>query len=325
MSWRPNASLATLKEAASLRKSIRQWMDEHGVLEVCTPALSRHGTTDPQVPSIVASDGGYLHTSPEFPMKRLLVAHAEESCLQPDIYQIASVFRAGESGRYHNTEFSLLEWYRVGMNHHDLMVDAENLLKCVYANFSSAWPGLHITRYGIEIRNRLGVWPEQASVEIIQQYFNAHNRSYPSSLGEDVDAALDLFMDEFVLAAFPHESFTIVKDYPVSQAALSRLGFDEDGREVAERFEIYFGKTELANGFHELSDSDVQRARFVEDLEKRKAVAAQLIPMDTHLLDALSHGLPDCAGIALGLDRLLMVLGKYEHISQVLSFDDQRA
>jgi len=141
----------------------------------------------------------------------------------------------------------------------------------------------------------------------------------------DVDAALDLFMDEFVLPTFSKNSFTLVKDYPVSQAALSRLGLDEDGRNVAERFEIYFGRVELANGFHELSDSSVQRARFEEDLQKRRAISADIVPMDTHLLDALDRGLPDCAGIALGLDRLLMTLGGYENISQVLSFNDQRA
>jgi lysyl-tRNA synthetase class 2 len=325
MSWRPNASLATLRESAALRTSIRLWMDEHDVLEVCTPALSRHATTDPHVPSIGTSDGGYLHTSPEFPMKRLLAAHAEGTQIQPDLYQIASVFRAGESGRYHNTEFSLLEWYRIGMNHHQLMVDAENLLKHVWASFSTLWPGLQILRYGVEVRERLGVWPEAASVELIEQYFTVNNRSYPATIGLDVDAALDLFMDEFVLPSFSAKGFTVLKDYPVSQAALSRLGMDDDGRKVAERFEIYFGNTELANGFHELSDSEIQRTRFMEDLKKRRAMSAPMLPMDAHLLDALAVGLPDCAGIALGLDRLLMVLGKYERISHVLSFDDQRA
>jgi lysyl-tRNA synthetase class 2 len=325
VSWRPNASLATLKEAAALRTSIRQWMDEHKVLEVCTPALSRHATTDPHVPSIGTCDGGYLHTSPEFPMKRLLAAHAQGPQSQPDIYQIASVYRAGESGRFHNSEFSLLEWYRVGMNHHDLMVDAEKLLLHVWTSFSTIWPGLRTLRYGVEIHDRLGVWPEAVSVELIEQYFIANGRSYPATIGIDVDAALDLFMDEFVLSTFSHNGFTLIKDYPVSQAALARLGLDEDGREVAERFEIYFGKTELANGFHELNDADLQRARFAGDLEKRRIMGAPVLPMDTHLLDALEAGLPDCAGIAMGLDRLLMVLGKYECISQVLSFDDQRA
>jgi lysyl-tRNA synthetase class 2 len=325
MNWRPNASLATLKESALLRKSIRQWMDDQNVLEVCTPALSRHATTDPHVPSIGTIDGGYLHTSPEFPMKRLLAAHAGESESQPDLYQIASVFRAGESGSHHNSEFSLLEWYRVGMNHTELMIDAENLLKHVWTSFSTPWPGLQVLRYGVEVRHRLGVWPEAASVELIQQYFASNNRSYPDSIGFDIDAALDLFMDEFVLPEFVQNGFTLLKDYPVSQAALSRLGIDEDGRDVAERFEIYFGKTELANGFHELSDSETQRSRFTEDLEQRRAMSTPILPMDTYLLDALAAGLPDCAGIALGLDRLLMALGQYESIAQVLSFDDQRA
>lgn len=300
-------------------------MELHRVLEVCTPALSRHATTDPHVLSIATSDGRYLHTSPEFAMKRLLAAHAHDPCAQPDIYQIASVFRAGESGRFHNTEFSMLEWYRVGMNHHDLMMDAENLLRHIWASFAVRWPGVQVLRYGVEIRDRLGFWPEAVSVEQVARYFRNKGRSYPAAIGSDIDAALDLFMDEFILPMFPANEFTIIKDYPVSQAALARLGRDEDGRDVAERFEIYFGTTELANGFHELSDCQVQRERFTQDLEKRRRMAAPVVPMDNHLLEALATGLPDCAGIALGLDRLLMVLGQYEHMCEVLSFDDQRA
>lgn len=308
-----------------LRTSIRQWMDVQGVLEVCTPVLSRHATTDPHVPSVGTCDGGYLHTSPEFAMKRLLAAHALDSQAQPDLYQIATVFRAGESGRFHNTEFALLEWYRIGMNHNDLMIDAENLLRHIWAGFARTWPGLKTLRYGVEVRDRLGVWPEEATIPLIEGYFAARNRSFPRNMGTDIDAALDLFMDEFVLSTFAQGSITLLKDYPVSQAALARLGMDEDRRQVAERFEIYAGKTELANGFHELSDAEIQRTRFLDDLVKRRVMAAPIVPMDTHLLDALAAGLPDCAGIALGLDRLLMVLGGYERISQVLSFDDQRA
>ncbi len=302
-------------------------MEAREILEVCTPILSRHATTDPHVPSVCTTNERYLHTSPEFPMKRLLAAHAEAADVQvqPDIYQIAPVFRAGEYGTYHNPEFTLLEWYRVGMDHRALMDDTLQLLQHIWQTFDRPWQDAQICRYGVEVQARLGCWPEQATVEIIQAYFDQASRSFPSAIATDLDAALDLFMDEFVLPEFPPDSFTILKDYPESQAALSRLGIDEDGRCVAERFEVYYGSLELGNGFHELTDPLEQRQRFEDDLRKRKTLGEPSMPMDTLLLDALMAGMPECAGIALGLNRLQMALGGYDSIKQVLSFDDQRA
>lgn len=312
-------------------------MDDHGILEVITPVLSHHATTDPHVPSVRTADGKFLHTSPEFAMKRLLAAQAmdcrpesSEHCTasgseQSDIYQITPVFRAGESGRFHNTEFTLLEWYRLGMNHHALMGDMEALLASLHEVFALPWHGVDRRRYGVEVRQRLGVWPEAVTVAMIESYFVSFNRSFPASLGDDTDAALDLFMDEFVLPEFSTTRYTFLQDYPVSQAALARLGMDEDARQVAERFELYLGRVELANGFHELGDASVQKSRFEQDLQKRAERGIDVVPMDAHLIDALDAGFPDCAGVALGLERLHMVLGGHDHISQVVSFDDQRA
>ncbi|ASJ75246.1 EF-P lysine aminoacylase EpmA [Granulosicoccus antarcticus] len=332
MNWRPGASLSSLREAALLRRSIHAWMELQGVLEVQTPALSGAAATDPHVLSIRTDSGRFLHTSPEFPMKRLLAAHAceiaESGSLerQPDLYQIATVFRAEESGRFHNTEFTLLEWYRVGMDHVELMADLETLLQSVWQAFGKSWPGVQSRRYGEEVHRLLGVWPEQmTSTDTIADYFAAADRSYPEAIATDVDAALDLFMDEFVLPEFAPDAFTLLVDYPASQSALARLGQDDQGREVAQRFELYFGQVELANGFHELSDAATQRVRFESDLLKRERLGVASVPVDEHLLDALSAGLPDCAGIALGLERLHMVLAQHEHIREVLSFDDQRA
>lgn len=325
MSWRPSASLASLKESAALRRCIREWMDEQNVLEVCTPVLSRYATTDPHVPSVSTNDKRYLHTSPEFPMKRLLAAHAQEVKEQPDIYQITPVFRAGESGRFHNPEFMLLEWYRVNMTHHELMDDTAALLKHIWLQFDLAWPGVELRRYGVEVFKKLHCWPEQADVGMIRNYFQQADKSFPESIGDDLDAALDLFMDEFVLSEFATNTFTFLKDYPSTQAALSRLGTDEDNRCVAERFELYFGAIELGNGFHELSDSAQQQQRFESDLLKREHMNQPVMPMDKFLIEALAQGLPDCAGIAIGLNRLHMALGEYDSISQVISFDDQRA
>ena len=326
MNWQPNASLASLQAGAALRRAIRHWMDEQQVLEVCTPVLSQYATTDPHVLSVNTQDGRYLHTSPEFAMKRLLAAMVSTNSSQaPDLYQIAPVFRAGESGRFHNTEFTLLEWYRLGMDHQALMGDVEALLKHLWQAFAQPWPGVQIVRYGIEVHKRLNEWPEKLTVPQIKHYFDDAGKAFPMSIGDDLDAALNLFMDEFVLPDFPANSFTFLTDYPASQSALSRLGIDEAGREVAQRFEVYFGRVELANGFHELKDSATQRQRFEEDLEKRRALGIAPVPMDEHLLQALSAGLPDCAGIALGLERLQMVLGEHDHIDQVLSFNDARA
>ena len=313
-----------------LRGAIRQWMDQQGILEVLTPALSRAAATDPHVPSVKTSDGWYLQTSPEFPMKRLLAAHREESentgrSGQPDIYQIAAVFRAGESGRFHNTQFTLLEWYRVGFDHHALMQDVSSLLQFIWQSFSRDWPGIETRRYGVEVFNRLGQWPDELSVSTIESYFKTHQRSFAAGIAGDGDAALDLFMDEFVLPDFNPQAFTLLIDYPSSQAALARLGSDADGRVVAERFELYFGHVELANGFHELSDATVQRERFESNLAQRKKSASELVPIDEHLLQALAAGFPDCAGVALGLERLQMVLNRHTHIREVLAFDDQRA
>ncbi len=343
MTWQPSASLASLREAASLRRSIRSWMDQQQVLEVFTPSLSRAAATDPHVLSMATRDGRFLHTSPEFPMKRLLAAHAAaaarihgdsalpsqlqlpELSALPDIYQIATVFRAEEGGRYHNSEFTLLEWYRVGMNHLQLIDDLTALLKHVWLAFGLRWPGLQIKRYGDEVQQRLGCWPEQLDTALIERYFLDQGRSYPQAIGDDVDAALDLFMDEFVLPDFDADAFTVLMDYPVSQAALARLGKDAQGRAVAQRFELYYGQTELANGFHELSDAAVQRERFEADLLKRRELNVEPVPIDENLLEALASGLPDCAGIALGLERLHMVIGRHSHISEVICFDDQRA
>lgn len=337
MDWQPSATLASLKQAARLRSTIRQWMDEKGVLEVSTPCISRAAVTDTHIESLQvrdplsAADPRYLHTSPEFAMKRLLVAHAIEIAQsggreeQPDLYQICPVFRAGESGRYHNTQFTLLEWYRVGMDHEALIGDLESLLKHVFSAFKLKWPGIEKRSYGVLIKHKLGVWPEQASVDTIQAYFERHNRSYPASIGVDLDAALDLFMDEFVLPEFSSSAFTVLTNYPESQAALSRIGRDEHGRLVAQRFELFMGRVELANGFHELSDAREQLSRFEADLANRRDRKLNDVPLDTHLIEALQVGLPDCAGIAIGLERLHMVLGSHPHICDVLSFDDVRA
>lgn len=330
MQWSPSASLATLWLGDKLRRAIREWMGSQGILEVCTPPLSLAANTDPSVEPLylestvnsakVSKPKRYLHTSPEFAMKRILAAFPET-----DIYQIATVFRAEEQGRFHSTQFSLLEWYRVGMDHHALMLDVQGMMKQVYTSLGLDYPGVTYYSYCDAVRERMGVWPQELEPKQVQGYFDSQVRSFPRGMDQDLNACLDLFMDEFVLPDLPGDRLTLLTDYPASQAALAQVGFNKHGLKVAERFELYFGTVELANGFHELTNADEQRRRFEQDLNRRKAQNLDVLPIDENLLASLDYGLPACAGVAVGLDRLLMVLGKHEHIADVLCFDDSRA
>ena len=324
-SWYPAASRQTLRQAAQLRAVIREWMQLSHILEVCTPALSYAGNTDPQVESIVVGaceDGRarYLHTSPEFAMKRILCAYPDT-----DIYQIAQVYRSEVRGRYHLSQFTMLEWYRVGMDHKDLMRDMQDLLQRVWSNFKLPFPIVEQRSYCAEVHKRLGKWPEDLTADVIQEYFSAHDRSFPEVLQDDLPASLDLFMDEFVVSEFAADGITFMDEYPAAQAALARTGFNAQGRLVAERFEVFAGSTELANGFHELADARDQRRRFINDQKLRDSKDQTMVPIDENLLAALQSGLPDCAGVALGLERLLMVLCGHAHIDEVVCFDDQHA
>ncbi len=316
--WRPGASLDVLEKIAALRDCIRSYMQEQDVLEVVTPALSQAASTDPNIHSFAAG-GRYLHTSPEFPMKRLLCAYAR------DIYQIANVFRDGEVGRHHNAEFSLLEWYRVGMDHHALMNDVEALMQRIVEQFSIAWVQPQTIRYTDAVSRVCEKPFDEVTIQHIENVFRQHQRYYPAAIGNDLDAAMDLLMDEFVVSQFEPSKACFIVDYPASQAALARVSVDKDGYKIAERFELFWGPVELANGFHELVDAGEQRARFIAEQQTRNSRDQSSTPMDEHLLQALSHGLPDCAGVALGLDRLMLVLTGCDHIDQVQAFAGDRA
>ncbi len=288
------------------------------MLEVVTPALSRAAATDPNIHSFQVGDR-YLHTSPEFPMKRLVAAYAT------DIYQIATVFRDGEAGRFHNAEFSLLEWYRVGLNHVELMDDVSALLGRVLSVFGLSCLTPATVRYTDAVSGVCGKAFDKIGPVDIERVFSENNRSYPVSIGSDLDAAMDLLMDEFVVSEFSDSQPTYVVDYPASQAALAKIAKNNDNTIVAERFELYWGKLELANGFHELCDPKEQLERFQNEQRIRVERKEKSVPLDEHLIDALSNGLPDCAGVALGLDRLMLLISGAEHIDDVLAFSSARA
>lgn len=315
--WRPSASLDTIRKRAALLQQIRAFFHARGVLEVETPILSATANTDPNIASyrLDSDDGGrYLQTSPEFAMKRLLAAGCGS------IYQLCKVFRQGELGRYHNPEFSMLEWYRVGFDHHALMGEVAELLQGILAE--RVRDVIRIT-YREAFLAQTGFDPLAMSNDELVAAAARLGFTDVIGLGDDErDAWLELLFDQVVVPRLPRATIVFVHDYPASQAALARLRADEG---VAERFEVYIDGIELANGFHELTDAAEQARRFQQDNALRAARDQQPLPVDQHLLDSLAAGLPDCAGVALGIDRLLMLLCGSESLDQVMAFDWPRA
>lgn len=307
MTWQPSADLELLKLRAQLLSDIRSFFAKKSVLEVETPVLSRAPVSDPYIePFNLQQSAHYLQTSPEYPMKRLLCAGS--GC----IYQVARVFRAGEAGAKHNPEFSMLEWYRLELDDHALMDEVAELVSAL----------LNITQvkkitYQSAFEDILGVNPHQTCEEELAALAKPYLGG--ASFELDRDGWLDILMTHAIEPELPKNKLTFIHDYPASQAALARVMIDEQGQKIARRFELYVGGMELANGYWELTDGAEQRRRFESDVAKTGR------PMDVNLLDALDAGMPDCAGVALGLDRLLMLKSKKARISEVLAFDVGRA
>lgn len=310
--WRPTASLETLRLRARLLARIRDFFSARDVLEVETPTLCQAAVTDPQLASFVLPTPGgdrYLQTSPEFAMKRLLAAGCG------DIYQIAKVFRAGEAGRYHNPEFSLLEWYRLGFDQHALMDEAEALLRHALDGLRAITPVRRLTYRD--------AFMEYADVDVViaseaDCKAKMAERGIRAHADLDRRAWLELIMSHVVTPECSRGGFTFIYDYPADQAALARLR--PGAPPVASRFELLGYGVELANGFHELADPKEQRARFECELASRREAGAPTAPMDERLLAALAHGLPDCAGVAMGLDRLVMLAAGVDHSAQAMAF-----
>ena len=322
--WRPNADLAAIRARAELYAGIREFFRHAGVLEVETPILSRAAVTDPALASLstrigIAGFGPrrplYLQTSPEFAMKRLLAAG-----IGP-IYQICKVFRDAERGRRHHPEFSLLEWYRPGWDYGRLMDEVGALVRIVLGR-----PDMAVERvtYRDLFRDGLGLDPWQAESAELRAAAEHAGLQGLDGLDLDRDGWLDLLLTQCLESRLGQERLTFLCDYPPSQAALARVR-TSGAVPVAERFELYIDGIELANGFGELVDAQEQRARFLADLAIRRERGQPEPPIDESLLDALEHGMPECAGVALGLDRLLMIATEADHIDAVLSFAVERA
>ena len=314
--WRPAASISTLEVRATMLRAAREYFVATRAVEVETPTLARAAVSDIHLQSIEARAVGqrrFLPTSPEYWMKRLLAAGSG------DLWQICRAYRDGELGRMHNPEFTLIEWYRIGIDHHALMSDVERLIAAMLPST------LHIERcerltYREAVQLHAGIDAFADAMPVLVARLESANIEVPKDVRSDRDACLDLIVATLVGPRLGHDRLTFVYDYPASQAALARVR-----GEVASRFEAYLNGIELANGFHELADAAEQRQRFESDLAKRKRRGLPGNPLDEAFLDALTHGLPECSGVALGFDRLVMCATGATHIDEVLAFPFGRA
>jgi lysyl-tRNA synthetase class 2 len=313
MSWRPTATFNALQRRAAMLAAAREFFAGRRVLEVETPILSGAAVSDPQIESLATRVAGmaarsYLCTSPEYAMKRLLAAGSG------DIYQICKVFRDAERGRWHNPEFTLIEWYRLGYDDAALMTEVEALVGCLLAP-RRLEPAERLS-YSAALQRHAGVDAHAASDGDLAESARRHGVVCDAEL--DRDAKLDLLMGLVVGPRLGLDRPCFICDYPASQAALARLkpGLPP----VAARFELYLNGVELANGFHELVNAGEQRARFGQDLALRRARGRTESPLDEHLLAALAAGMPDCAGVALGFDRLVAIALGAAQLADAMAF-----
>lgn len=325
MSWQPTLTWEYAQKRAQILQKIRHFFNERDVVEVETPALSQGTVTDVHLDAITCrynflNDSSteqaknlYLQTSPEFHMKRLIASGY--GC----IFQIAKAFRHEEAGRFHNPEFTLLEWYRLGFDHFKLMKEVAELLKRV---LGCAEP-TQMTYQQLFIEC-VSLDPLNATREQLLTLIKKHDKlSEWLTLEHDNDILLQFIFSELIEPHIGNESPCFVYNFPRSQASLAKIS-PEDTR-VAQRFECYFQGVELVNGFNELTDVDLQLERFQEDNRQRESFSLKIKPIEKNFIAALTQGLPQCSGVALGIDRLIMLALKADHIEQVISFPITRS
>jgi elongation factor P--(R)-beta-lysine ligase len=318
--WRPTATLQTLQRRAECLAWTREFFRARSVLEVETPALVNAPVSDVNLGNVRVELPGYplplwLHTSPEYAMKRLLAAGSG------DIYQVCRVYRGAERGRQHNPEFTMLEWYRLGFSLEDLMNEVAALVRGLLGAAGVGLP-VEFVSYAEAVRRHadLDAFGDIAPLRAAARALGFDPRQAESA---GRDELLDLIVGARIGPALGAEALTFLHRYPASQAALARL--DPADARVALRFELYYRGIELANGYHELTSGAEQRQRFAADLRQRVLRGLPAAALDPHLLAALDAGLPDCAGVALGFDRVLMLATGATSIDQVLAFPVERA
>lgn len=316
--WHPTATIENLKNRARILQQIRAFFLERSVLEVDTPALSYAAISEPNIESFQLTDSSdrlYLHTSPELPMKRLLAAGSGS------IYQIAKVFRQGEAGRNHNPEFTLLEWYRVGWDYRALMDEIVALVTAIIGTERLSKPPEWLS-YGDAFNRYLAIDPLIASADELARC--AEGQGIDLHADEMARGGwLDLLFAEKIQPHLGRGRISFIYDYPADQASLARL--KPENPTLAERFELFVEGVELGNGFGELTDAKEQRARFEHDLKIREKRGAHLPPIDERFLAALEHGLPECSGVAIGLERLVMAVLEADAIDEVIAFPLERS
>ncbi|MDX1706395.1 EF-P lysine aminoacylase EpmA [Pseudidiomarina sp.] len=318
-SWQPDASLAMLHQRAALLRQLREFFHARDVLEVDTPIISRFGVTDVHLSNLVCRLGTdtrhwYLQTSPEYAMKRLLAAGS------PSIYQLGKVFRDDELSSRHNPEFTMLEWYRLGFTMNDLIAEVDELLQATLKARPArrlSYRQLFLDQLQVDILRSDGFSALQGRLQEFSAVAELAARE------RDFDTLQQLAMALIIEPRLDPTIPVIVYDYPVSQAALAQVSVDDP--RVAYRFEVFYQGMELANGYQELTDARVQLQRFELDQQHRQRAGLPPMAIDTRLMAALEAGLPPCAGIALGFDRLLMIQSGATHIREVLPFSIARA
>jgi lysyl-tRNA synthetase class 2 len=317
INFKPTASLAALKQRSRILQAIRRFFEHRGILEVETPLLCRATVNDPHISSFLVSPRanhtiGHLQTSPEYAMKRLIAAGSGS------IYQICKAFRCEEKGRYHNAEFTLLEWYRVGFNEERLMGEVDDLLQLVLTTLPA-----EVCNYQQLFHDYLSLNPHICTLEHLILCAERHGlANITNPYAQDRDFWLHLLMSHCIEPKLGMDRPIIVKDFPASQAALAQI-YKQGNIYVAKRFEVYFKGIELANGYAELTDPKEQRQRFMDNNRLRQRLGLPTIDLDEYFLAALEHGLPDCAGVALGVDRLIMLAIGVHSVDEVISFSNE--
>lgn len=325
-SYAPTMTLAMAQQRAQLMSTVRQFFATHQVLEVQTPLLSQAGNTDTFLQSIAAQVTYqdkpctyYLHTSPEFAMKRLLASW------QVPIYQICSVFRDNEIGVRHNIEFTMLEWYQPNYSLDDMAAELGELLAALYGHSVV----MSHYRYVDAFMDFVGIHPLTASLDALQAVaedkgltgfdFNSDLDNTEDGEADIRQSWLDLLFSHAVEPNLGHDLPTLIIEYPPATAALAKTAVDKEGNTVAKRFELYINGIEIANAYDELADGQALRERFERDNQLRKRHNLPQMPIDEHLL-AASDALIPCSGIAVGIDRLLMVITGANSLEDVISF-----
>jgi len=312
--WQATASPELLRLRAQLFTTLREFFAVRDVLEVETPILSHRTVTDVHLQSFSVTGKGddelFLQTSPEYGMKRLLASGSGS------IYQITKAFRSEEQSKQHNPEFTMLEWYRIGFDLDKLMDEVEELIVTV-----TGCDAIPRFTYQELFEQELDFNPHEISSDKLQSL----TRETLTITGDDLSDTdyLQLLMNHLIEPTLPEQCF--VYDYPVAQAALSKIEENADNTRVAKRFELYCKGMEIANGYSELTNPQEQKARFAKDNQLRTELGLLAMQPDERLLSALEEGMPECAGVALGVDRLIMLLSNTSNISDVISFPFDRA